>query len=63
MGFSLENITVNNVSGLLIYLIALKVFKNELDVLSYDSFVLFRPWNPSACDFMQGTVFHKMFVG
>lgn len=46
VGFSLENITVNNLSGLLIYLIALKVFKNELDVLSYNNFILFIPWNP-----------------
>lgn len=63
VGFSLENMTVNNVSGLVIHLIALKVFKNELDVLSYENFVLSLPWNPCACDFMQGTVFHKMFVG
>ena len=33
---------MNNVSGLLIHLIALKVFKNELDILSYEtSFYLF----------------------
>ena len=62
VGFSLENITVNNVSGLLIHLIPLKVFKNELDILRYVNLVSSVTWTPCACDFMQDTVFYQMFV-
>lgn len=46
VGFSLENITVNNVSGLLIYLIPLKVFKNELDILRCVNLVSSVTWTP-----------------
>ena len=62
VGFSLENITVNNVSGLLINLIPLKVFKNELDILSYENLVSCVTWNPCACDFMQVLYFIKCLL-